>query len=147
MHGHLVQVAKIKERASINLPFFFFILFLPLSFSFISFVLPSPSRSSFVSLSLRTKRRNFFSIRRYDGCSRSPITGLQFRHPLRRKFSEAPIVRYLSTIVFVFFSFSFETADENGDRYKYVYSSKYKAPLLLRFQVPSSREHNHTADN
>lgn len=38
----------------------------------------------------RTKRRFFFFfVRRYDGCSRSPITGLQFRHSLRRKFLDS----------------------------------------------------------
>lgn len=31
----------------------------------------------------------FFFVRRYDGCSRSPITGLQFRHSLRRKFLDS----------------------------------------------------------
>lgn len=31
----------------------------------------------------------FFFVRRYDGCSRSPITGLQFRHSLGRKFLDS----------------------------------------------------------
>lgn len=110
MHGHLVQVAKIKERASINLPFS---LFVPIAFSLFRTRTPLPrplcsssSPSSFLSLysahpfllSLspsrsvisRTKRRFFFFfVRRYDGCSRSPITGLQFRHSLRRKFLDS----------------------------------------------------------
>ena len=121
MHGHLVQVAKIKERASINLSSLPVVILsfrlslvrvhhsatrcshsLSLSFSlslslsfFLSFPLLSLCRSPFVSLSLHTKRRIFFLsffffffVRRYDGCSRSPITGLQFRHPLRRKSSD-----------------------------------------------------------
>lgn len=108
MHGHLVQVAKIKERASINLPFS---LFVPIAFSLFRTRTPLPrplcSSSSppapFLSLSplpsfsfppsfrylAHEAQIFFFFVRRYDGCSRSPITGLQFRHSLRRKFLDS----------------------------------------------------------
>lgn len=107
MHGHLVQVAKIKERASINLPFS---LFVPIAFSLFRTRTPLPwplcSSSSPLAISLSlspsfflfsplvplSRARSadfFFFVRRYDGCSRSPITGLQFRHSLRRKFLDS----------------------------------------------------------
>lgn len=53
---------------------------------------PLPSFSPLPLLVPLSRARSadfFFFVRRYDGCSRSPITGLQFRHSLRRKFLDS----------------------------------------------------------